>query len=366
MPPDPRALVAALCRAGREAGTPAAAAARDAVAAHLVALGYRVERRPFTCTAAALRALPVFAAGLGWLTLLLLLLLVLDVFPLAPLLLWLGGLASLALVAIGIGTGWTTLGEPAREDANLVARRGDAPVRRWLVAHLDTKAQGHSMAGRLVAVWATALAIALLTTAAAWRLAGPVPMALLAAAAAAGMAATLLLRRARLRGESPGARDNGSGLLAVLRAAADAPPGTGVLVTGAEEFGLLGSRILAQQAPDLLRGTTVVNVDTVDDAGPLHLLVHDAPGQAVAARLGPGLAALGAPVRVRRLPAGILVDSLPLARAGAAALTIARADWGTFRRVHTPRDTTDGFAFETAGRLGALLAALIDQGDPPA
>ena len=48
----------------------------------------------------------------------------------------------------------------AREDANLIAVRSDGPVRRWIVAHLDTKAQGQSMAGRLVAVWVLAAAIA--------------------------------------------------------------------------------------------------------------------------------------------------------------------------------------------------------------
>jgi hypothetical protein len=76
------------------------------------------------------------------------------------------------------------------------------------------------------------------------------------------------------------------------------------------------------------------------------------------------LRALELPCTARRLPAGIMVDSLPLAPASARAVTLARLDWGTLRRVHTPDDSTDGFGFETAGRLGRLLARAIDPGEP--
>ncbi len=56
----------------REAGTPAAAAARDLVAAHLEALGYQVERQRFAFAPSSLNGFPVFGAGLGGLALLLL------------------------------------------------------------------------------------------------------------------------------------------------------------------------------------------------------------------------------------------------------------------------------------------------------
>ena len=51
------------------------------------------------------------------------------------------------------------------------------------------------------------------------------------------------------------------------------------------------------------------------------MVAHDGPGRALAPGLAAHLAAVGIPAVVRRLPPGILVDSLPLARAGARAVT---------------------------------------------
>jgi hypothetical protein len=147
----------------REAGTPAAAAARDLVAAHLEALGYQVQRQRFAFTPSSINGLPVFGAGLGGLALLLLPLLTVERAPgWAAALVLSGGLLLLAVLAMGIGLGWLPLGGATREDANLIATRGGVPVRRWIVAHLDTKAQIQSMAGRLVAVWVIGMALAAL------------------------------------------------------------------------------------------------------------------------------------------------------------------------------------------------------------
>jgi hypothetical protein len=54
---------------------------------------------------------------------------------------------------------------------------------------------------------------------------------------------------------------------------------------------------------------------------------------------------------------GILVDSLPLARAGAAAITIGRLTWDTLRLIHTPRDVPEGLSLESAERVGRAIAA---------
>jgi hypothetical protein len=256
-----------------------------------------------------------------------------------------------------VGLGWTGLGMPLRDDANLIATRPGATVRRWIVAHLDTKAQGHSMAGRLVAVWVTVAAVVALTALAALRIAGPVALSLVLPGALLALAAGGLAARGRLRPPSQGGRDNGTGVVAALAAAAALrDPSVGVLVTGAEEFGLVGARVFAKLAPDRLRGTEVVNVDTVDEEGRLYLVSHDEAGQALAARLGPAVARLGIPVQARRLPLGIFVDSHPLARGGAAAVTIGRLTWNTLRRVHTARDTAGDLTFATAERLGRVLA----------
>lgn len=352
-----RALVQRLVALPREAGTPGAAEARRLVAGHLAALGYGVNEEPFRFPPAALDAFRLFGAGLLTLALLAMPFLSQPGLPAWGALLVLGGgLPLVGAIALGVGAGWVELGAGTREDANLVARRGGEPVRTWLVAHLDTKAQGQSTAGRLVAIWVLAAAGVALLAAAAWRLEGPVPLPAVAGAELLAVAGTGLAARSRLRGTSPGARDNASGLLAVLLAAERAGPGVGVLVTGAEEFGLVGARIFAREHAAELRGADVLNVDTLDDAGRLVVVAHDPAGLALAADVARRIGEAG-PARVRRLPAGILVDSLALARAGARAVTVARVGWGTLRRIHTPGDGPDGFAFATAERVGGLLPA---------
>jgi hypothetical protein len=257
-----------------------------------------------------------------------------------------------------VGAGWLSLGGAPREAANLVAVRSEGPVRRWLVAHLDTKAQAQSMAGRLVAVWVIALALVSLTSVCIVRLTGVLPIPVLVLAASLALVAGALAGRGRLRGASRGARDNGSGVAAVLTAAEhSSDAATGVLITGAEEFGLVGSRIFAQLEKERLRGSVVINLDTIDQEGDLYLVCHDRRGQTFTQELSGRLEGLGLSLRRRRLPLGILVDSMPLARAGVPAITIGRLTWDTLRRIHTSGDTPEDLSLETAIRVGRALAA---------
>jgi hypothetical protein len=342
----------------REAGTPEAAQARELIAAHLKQLGYNVVSQRFTFSPSSLLAFPIFGAGLGGLALVLLPILASQKVPSwTAAALWLSGLAALGIVATGIGLGWVPLGQPLREDANLVATRGDRPPARWVVAHLDSKAQAHSMAGRLVAVWVVALAIAALTVLAGLRLGGVVPLPLAAAGSAMAIAAGFLAGRGRIQGRSLGARDNGTGVVAALTAAAAAPDDrVGILITGAEEFGLVGARVFAKLAPDL-RMTEFVNVDTVDQEGTLYLVSHDASGARLADSLAPHLSGLAVPVRHRRLPLGIFVDSAPLARAHAPAVTVGRLTWRTLRCIHTTADTPEALSFRMAEQLGRAIVS---------
>jgi hypothetical protein len=343
----------------REAGTPGAARARDLVAAHLEALGYGIERQRFEFVPGSLNGFPLFGAGLGGLALLLLPLLTGANAPRwAATLLLAGGLGALGATALGVGLGWLRLGGGSREDANLIARRGAAPVGRWIVAHLDTKAQAQSMAGRLVAVWVIGLAVAALIALALVRVRRPVAVPAAGGGAALAVLAGALAGRGRLRGSSAGARDNGTGVAAALAAAERlADEGTGILITGAEEFGLVGARVFVARAGGSLRGAEIVNLDTIDQEGALALVSHDARGSSLARREAARLAAAGLPGRLRRLPLGILTDSLPFARAGVPAITIGRLTWRTLRTIHTPRDTADGLSLETAEQVGRALAA---------
>lgn len=340
----------------REAGTPEAAEARELVAAHLRSAGYQVVTQTFTFAPSSLLAFPIFGAGLGGLALVLLPFLVSSALPpWAGLAVWLIGVGALGTIVTGIGLGWVPLGEGLRQDANLIATRGPGAPARWIVAHLDSKAQAHSMAGRLVAVWVVGLTVAALTLLAGFRLAGPIPLVWAVAGSGLALLASVLAGQGRLRGRSPGARDNGTGVVAALAAAAASEDGVGILITGAEEFGLVGARVFARLTPNL-EASEFVNLDTIDQEGTLYLVSHDERGQQLARSLEPRLSGLGLPIERRRLPLGIFVDSAPLARAHAPAVTIGRLTWRTLRRIHTPGDTPDGLSYRTAEQVGRAIA----------
>jgi Zn-dependent M28 family amino/carboxypeptidase len=143
---------------------------------------------------------------------------------------------------------------------------------------------------------------------------------------------------------------------ALTAAAANSDADVGILITGAEEFGLVGARVFARVA-DNLTDIEFVNFDTLDQEGRLYLVSHDARGERLARNLEPHLSSLGIPIRRRRLPLGIFVDSAPLAKAHAASVTIGRLTWATLRRIHTPADTPDGLSFDTAERVGKAIAS---------
>lgn len=352
-------VIAALLGLEREAGTEGAAEARRNISEHLRALGFQVEVQRFAFSTGTLNALPVFGAGLGWLTVLAIPLLLMQGAPAwASLVVWLLGLAALVVVASGIALGWAPARGERREDANLIVRRPEARVRRWIVAHVDTKAQRQSMAGRLVALGVAALGVTVMAGLAIARLVTVPPAWLVAAGAGVTLAASVLASRARLKGTTVGAVDNGSGLAAALIAAETADARTGFIFTGAEEFGLVGARILVQQTPELVRDCDVINLDSLDDAGDIAIVSHDRRARALAGELDARLSRPGWRVRRRRLPPGIMVDSVPLARAGARAVTVARVTWSSFKVIHTPADAAARLDFASARAIGRLLGDL--------
>ncbi len=358
---NPHEILDLILSTSREAGTEGAHQARRTLREHLSALGYAVEEEPFRFSASSLTAYPLFGAGLGWLMLIQIPLLTVPRAPAwAALATWLIGGLALGVLVAGVSRGWAPMRGQTRETANIVATRGSTPVNRWVVAHYDTKAQGLSLAGRLLAmVYASAVLLGL-TLLAVLRLRGAIDVDIVAGAAALTLLACGLAGRGAIRGESTGARDNGTGLLAALTVAQHSTdPGTGILLTSAQQFGLLGARIFAQEHGPSLPGVEVVNLDTIDDQGPLKVWYHDEVGAGFASQVARRLGQDGAPVVKRKVSRAAAVDSVPLARSGASAVTVSRFDWATLRRIHTARDTPDDMQFKTAEAVGRALAGPI-------
>jgi uncharacterized membrane protein YphA (DoxX/SURF4 family) len=227
---------------------------------------------------------------------------------------------------------------------NLIAiRRSVRPPFRpsvWLAAHYDSKGQPISMAVRLVGATALVLGAAGLLFAL-----GPALVLL-----AAGL---LVLSRNRATDRSPGAVDNASGVLAALatvdRLPGDAP--VGVILTDAEEFGLVGARALARERPELLRDAAVVNFDGLDDGGrPIAFLHRRGPvGEAAAAALEAR--------RARWLP--VVVDGIALAGPARECVTIMKGAWATTQIVHTPGDTADRLTLTGVGEVAEGVARAL-------
>jgi Zn-dependent M28 family amino/carboxypeptidase len=211
----------------------------------------------------------------------------------------------------------------------------------------------------LTGVGTIALAAAVLV-----RLSGLLTFPSALAAVLPVVAGGALLSRSVPRDDSPGAVDNASGMIAVL-AAAEALPArsdVGVLITGAEEFGMAGAKVWTAGAQ---RGERFVNVDGVDARGTVRIMVHrgDRDQRRAAARLADqlmkGFEQEGIRARIGPLPPGILVDGVVLAAAGMPGVSVSRGDWRTLGVIHTKRDTASRTDPDTAIRVGRTIAAVL-------
>jgi hypothetical protein len=154
---------------------------------------------------------------------------------------------------------------------------------------------------------------------------------------------------------SDGAVDNASGVAAVLAAAVSVRPETmlGVLLPSAEELGLAGARAWARSA----RRGTAINCDGVDDAGELTIMYSGAaptPLIHTLEALAPGAC------RVRRMPLGLLTDSVALAERGWRTVTVSRGSLATLRRIHTPADSLAALRGEAIDDVAFLLARAVE------
>ena len=352
---DGVAHLRALARAPRAAGSAEEREAREYCAKVLRELGFACSIESFSYSAfpgrygtpvcGGIAAASVLAAF--WLA-------TVEGAPRAAAIAFAAGLFMVGLFA------WAMLGEGVLDlpwlrvaGENLVARRGDAPPSVWLVAHVDTKSQplptrlrmaGLAMLGTSVVLTIGALALTLATDSpriVLWML-----CAALAAVGGRAVVASVV------RNDSPGAVDNASGVAAVLAAAAllDRHAAVGVLIPSAEELGLAGARAWVRAHGG--ERAYVMNCDGVDDQGELILMyTRTKPVPIVAA-----VESVAGEVRTRRMPPGMLLDSVAFADAGWSAATLSHGSMRTLARVHTPDDALDSLTGSQVDPMAWVLA----------
>jgi hypothetical protein len=247
-------------------------------------------------------------------------------------------------------------GRAPLDGVNLIAVRPRARIATWLTAHYDSKGQPLSMASRLVAAGLVALGLVDLASVPLRALLGGSSLGIVDAVfGVTGLVAAALLLGNRATDNSPGAVDNGAGIVTVLAVVDALPPdaGVGVIFADAEEYGLVGARAVVRERANLFVDTTVVNFDGIDDRGGAVALVHR-PGSAVDA------VARAVDARRRRwLP--VLVDGIAFGTVARECVTIMRGDWATARIVHTPRDTVERLTLEGVRQVAAGVARALQR-----
>jgi hypothetical protein len=265
---------------------------------------------------------------------------------------------------------WWLQRGPRFHTANIVAQvpvRAGAPARAplLLVAHSDSKSQALPLVARMGLVALASAAAGVFAALSVLRVWLP---GLTSGGALAGLIALLsgvpllFLLLAGSGNASPGAIDNASGaglvvhLAECLCAHPPARPVT-VLITGAEELGLLGAlayvQAMERAAPV---GATVLNFDGIGTAGRLAL---------VGSGTGPLVSAVRAASHDLQIPLGRLpligaqFDHLPFADAGLDALSLVTSSRAALS-VHTPADAASQLDEEGFRQAGEVALRVVE------
>jgi Peptidase family M28 len=258
------------------------------------------------------------------------------------------------------------------EAANLVAAVEGKRPRYYLMAHRDSKSQPIPLAFRGPAIvlgivaWVALFVLELLALLDATFINRGAITILSILAATAG----LILVFSWVNNNSPGALDNASGVATLLGVAEREVEAGDVafIITDAEELGLAGANAVASTLPPSFG---VINIDGIDDYGSFHIVERfgwprkrGAAPHLAAALLG-AAAALNHNATRRSVPIGLLLDHIPIVRAGTPAVTLMRGDLKSLSRVHRPADNLEklkGTGVEDAVSLvSAALQLLREQ-----
>lgn len=244
------------------------------------------------------------------------------------------------------------------ESTNLVAIRGAVDPAVWLVAHLDSKSQPIPSVVRAAGVTLLSGSVVLAVAGLIFALAGAPSPTIEWSALALGLAGALPVMASVVGTRSNGAVDNASGVAAVLAAAALIPSAVsfGVLIPSAEELGLAGARAWVRSRPHGI----ALNCDGVDDRGSLVIMYnHPAPARVLSVVQDVAQSARSEPIRVRRMPLGLLTDSTAFASAGWQALTVSHGSLATLGRVHTSRDSLANLSGSSIEKVADVLARSV-------
>lgn len=365
MPEDPStalhprdaALLAELASAPRPTASARIAQLRERCAGELRALGYETRELPFrysslpgrygTPAVSALGMAVVAIAG-HWGA---------RGASIVPLAMMLAGIAALGVLGRWLARDGVLRAPWLRtQGINLEATRPERPAAVWLCAHLDSKSQPVPTLVRSAGVVLQAAgSLATLGLAAAAALGASAPFAMWAGAAVVTLAGAIPVVFSVVGPHSPGALDNASGVVAVIAAArqltdVEGVGVVGIVITDAEELGMAGAHAWASERP----GAVVLNCDGVDDRGPARVM-H--PGNRPRAILA-AVRAVNGPLAadIRRLPIGVLTDSVAIARRGGQSVTFSRGGWSSLARVHSVNDSLERLRGTGIPGMAALLA----------
>jgi Peptidase family M28 len=344
-------------------GSPGLSIAERAVTDRLEATGFTVTKHAFATSPRRLYAASLAAAGMGWMSIGLAPLFVVTIPGWTVLTIGFAGLALVALIATGIANGQLPFDATGCSATNIEATRGRDP-RVWLVAHLDSKGQRISLRGRIIFSALLVLGLIGLIGVLAARWFGPLPWWVFGPAVITTVVGASGLSLPPLHGESPGAVDNASGVIAALCAAEalGSRDDVGVLLTSAEEYAMEGARawVRAGRAHGLF-----VNFDGIDARGRCNIMVHGGRGpdrDELSSALRSAFRSAGQDVRRAPLPLGVFVDGSVLGAGGMSGVTVSRGDWVTLSVIHTPRDAperTDVSGAVQVGRAAGDALAVI-------
>jgi len=263
------------------------------------------------------------------------------------------------------------------ETVNMVAVRPGARPRFLFMAHRDTKSQPLPLAFRGPAIVISIVTFVLMFVLSLIGTFGVVEprTSVSALIGAIAIAAAVVLIFSWVDNRSPGALDNASGVATLIGLAArEAGSGdVGFIITDGEEFGLAGARAIAPGLPPV---HGVINVDGIDDEGAYYVVerfgwpkkIGAAPHLAAAIMIA--AAEAGEQATRHDVPIGLMLDHIPVVKAGTPAVTLMRGSLRSLRRVHQPEDSMDAMTgsgvVRTIEVLSRALVHLRAQNGPAA